>query len=215
MKSPRKYFRVGSGLLLVVGLQFVFSLEARAIGSRLFQDSQQLMTLELGKPIERELRGGEKQNYPISLSEGQYLKLEVRSKGIDVGLDLQMPDGKIVQWFQPFGGQPEMSLILVAESTGTYRPIVYASAKAPAGQYEIQLIELRPATENDRALQQARDLFTEYGRLIRLAKFAEARAPLIRALEIRERILGVDDLLVAETLVFLASNYRLRVTSQR
>jgi CHAT domain-containing protein/Flp pilus assembly protein TadD len=207
MKSLRKCFRIAPSLLLVVGLQFALTSEAKALGSRLNQDLQEVTTLEVGKPIERELRGGEKHAYPISLSEGQYLKLEVRSKGIDVGLDLQLPDGKIMQWFQPFGGQPEMSLIVVAESTGIYRPIVYASAKAPAGRYEILLTELRPATENDRALQQARDLFGEYSRLNRLARFAEARAPLMRVLEIRERVLGVDDLLVAETLMFLASNY--------
>src|ERR1700730_508872 len=207
MKSPRKYFRVVSSLFLVVGFQFAFIAEAKAAGPRLDQDAQEVTTLEVGKPIERELRGGEKHAYPISLSEGQYIKLVVRSQGIDLGLDLQLPDGKLIQWFQPFGGQPEMSLTWVAESTGIYRPIVYASARAPTGRYEIHLTELRPATENDRALQQARDLFTEYSRLNRMANFAEARAPLMRALEIRERILGADDLLVAETAVFLAVNY--------
>jgi tetratricopeptide (TPR) repeat protein len=206
-KSPRSSRQVFLLLLASLAVQFAQAASVRAQTDKEQQNTSEVTTLEVDKPIERELRGGEKHAYPISLSEGQCIKLEVRSKGIDLGLDLQLPDGKLIQWFQPFGGQPEMSMTWVAESTGIYRPIIYASAKAPAGRYEIQLLELRPATENDRALQQARDLFTEYSRLIRLARFAEARAPLMRALEIRERILGVADLLVAETLVFLAANY--------
>jgi hypothetical protein len=65
MKSRRNYFRFGPSMLLVVGLLSAFTSEAGAIGFRFFQDSQDVATLEVGKPIERELRGGEKHAYPI------------------------------------------------------------------------------------------------------------------------------------------------------
>ena len=167
------------------------------------------VTLELGKPIERELSGGQKHVYHLPLLEGQYVKLEVRQTGIDVGVRFLLPDGELTQPFQPFGGQPELTIGWVARLSGIYRIEVYTSAKAAAGHYEIKLAELRPSTENDHALQQARDLFIESGRLNREAKYAEAIPVLRQILAIRERVLGPDDLLIAETLGFLASDYEI------
>ena len=170
------------------------------------QTVQEATTLEPGKSIERELAGGQKHSYQIALSEGQYLRVEISQKGIDVGATFQLPNGRIRQSFEPFGGQPELGIVWVAESSGSYRIEVYAREKAPTGRYEIRLAEMRPATENDRALQQARNLLTEYLRLDREARYGEARTLLTKVLEIRERVLGPEDLLVATTLSFLASS---------
>jgi len=161
----------------------------------------------LGKPIEHEIRGGERQTYAISLVAGQYLKVVVKATNINLGVELRLPDGELVPFFEPFGGQPLEFVIWVARTSGFYRPTVYAGTRASLGHYEIRITELRPSTENDRALQQARELFVEYGRLNRASKTLEARTPLARALEIRERVLGENDLLVAETLGFLATSY--------
>src|SRR5437763_8440843 len=171
------------------------------------QTEPQAMALEVGKTIERELTGGQKHDYQIALSEGQYIRVEVSQKGIDVGVNLQLPDGRIINQYVPFGDQPALIFSWVAASPGVYRTTVYASAKAAAGRYEIRLVDLRPATANDRALQQARDLFAEYVRLKHEARYLEAQSSLMRALEIRERVLGPDHLSVAETLAFLASGY--------
>ncbi|HSS21673.1 MAG TPA: CHAT domain-containing tetratricopeptide repeat protein [Pyrinomonadaceae bacterium] len=161
----------------------------------------------MGKPIEREIRGGERQTYAVSLLAGQYLKVVVKATDINLGVELHLPDDELVPFFEPFGAQPQESVIWVAGTTGIYRPTVFAATRASLGKYEIQITELRPSTEDDRALQQARELFTEYGRLNRASKTLEARTPLTQALEIRERVLGENDLLVAETLGFLANSY--------
>src|SRR5437773_2419706 len=79
--------------------------------------------------------------------------------------------------------------------------------KAPAGIYEIKIAELRPATDRDRALHEVQKLILEYRRFNSQGEFAEARPFLIRAVEIREKLLGPDDLLVANTLALLAVNY--------
>lgn len=170
-------------------------------------DAQEATTLELEKPIEREFSGGQKHVYRIALQEGQFFKIEVKQKGIDVGVDIQLPNGEVDNIFQPFGNQQDLNFTWMSESPGIYRTIIYASAKAPAGHYEIRLAELRPATENDRELQQARNLFAEYARLERESRYLEARVPLTRAFEIREKVLGPDHPFVAETLAFLANNY--------
>jgi CHAT domain-containing protein len=120
---------------------------------------------------------------------------------------MQSPGGEKTQPYVPFGNDREVLVMgWVAETSGELRLEVYTRAKA-AGRYEIRLAELRAATENDRALHQARKFFLDYARLRGEARFADARVPLERALEIREKVLGPDDLLVAETLGTLASAY--------
>jgi CHAT domain-containing protein/Tfp pilus assembly protein PilF len=172
------------------------------------QNLDEIITLEPDKPIERELAGGQGHKYQIALSEGQYMKVEIREKGISVGVAFQPADGTTTHPWLPLGGGREVKAIgQVAESPGNYRIDVYAGTKAPPGRYEIQLAVLRPATENDRALHQARKLFIEYIRLRDQGEWVEARPLLIQSLEIRERVLGPDDLLVATTLDFLAGNY--------
>jgi CHAT domain-containing protein/Tfp pilus assembly protein PilF len=172
------------------------------------RDAPEVITLESGKPVERELSGGQRHVYRIPVVEGQYLKVEIRPRGTDVGVVLQPPSGEKTQPYVPFGNDQEVLVMgWVAETPGDVRLEVYTRAKA-TGRYEIRLAELRAATEDDRALHQARKFFLEYTRLRGEARFAEARVPLERALEIREKVLGPDDLLVAETLGFLAATYQ-------
>ena len=172
------------------------------------EKQEEIIALELGKPIERELTGGQRHKYQIALSEGQYMKVEITEEGISIGATLELADGTVTHPWAPFRGGQELKAIgLVAESTGSYRIEVYALTKAPVGHYEIQLSALRPATETDLALHQARKLFIECARLRVQGRQAEARPLLIRSLEIREKVLGPDDLLVANTLGSLADNY--------
>ncbi|HKV63443.1 MAG TPA: CHAT domain-containing tetratricopeptide repeat protein [Candidatus Acidoferrum sp.] len=172
------------------------------------QALDEAIVLEPGKPIERELAGGERHKYQIALTEGQYMRVEIREKGISIGATFQLADGTTTHPWAPFGGGRETKAIgQVAESPGTYRLEVYAVAKAPIGRYEIELAILRPATETDLALHQARKLFVEYIRIRDQVGWIEARPLLIRSLEIRERVLGPDDLLVATAIGFLANSY--------
>lgn len=192
-------------------LAILFAVQSTAVR---FADGQsgdavtgEVLELESGKPIERELSGGQKQVFQLALHEGQFIRVVVKQKGIDVGVNLQLPNGEVVRGFQPFGGPSELSFSWMAESSGTYRVEVYSSPKASSGRYEITLAESRAATEKDRVLQQARVLFAEYGHLQREARYGEAITVLKRVLELREQALGPNDLLVATTLGFLASAY--------
>lgn len=172
------------------------------------QGPDDVTPLELGKPLERELAGGQRHKYQIALSEGQYMKVEIREKGVSVGVTFQLADGTVTNPWAPFRGGQELKAIgHVAESTGSYRLDVYTLTKAPLGRYEIQLAALRTATETDLALHQARKLFIEAVRLRVQGRQAEARPLLTRSLEIREKVLGQDDILVANTLGALANNY--------
>src|SRR6185436_20272278 len=58
------------------------------------QSAQESITLEPGKPVERELSGGQSHFYKISMATGQYLHITVEQRGIDVAVALFGPDGK-------------------------------------------------------------------------------------------------------------------------
>jgi hypothetical protein len=58
--------------------------------------AQESISLEPGRPVERELSGGQWHSYKIALVSNQYLHIEVEQRGIDVAVALFTPDGKKV-----------------------------------------------------------------------------------------------------------------------
>jgi hypothetical protein len=156
------------------------------------QGEKDARPLEPGKPIERELAGGQSHDYQITLSAGQFMKVIVEQRGIDVVVGLLGPDAKqIMEFDSEIRSQGQETVWQVAEVAGSYRLNVKAKHKvAPAGGYEIRLVELRAATEKDLVLQEARKLHTESQRLSRAGKYDESRPAAERALELREKALG-------------------------
>jgi CHAT domain-containing protein len=173
------------------------------------QQARQLEQLEPGKPIERELAGGQSHSYRVTLDAGQYLRLLVDQRGIDVVVQLLGPDGKLVMRTDSDSrSHGEETVEQVAEAAGSYRLTVQPRQKrAAAGGYQIRIEEVRAATEDDRALQEARDLFAESGRLYRAGKQDEAFSLIERVREIRERVLGPDHHAVASVLRSQGAHY--------
>jgi len=123
------------------------------------QNQPEVRVLEPGKPIERELAGGQQHAYQIPLSAGQYLNVVVEQRGIDVVVALLGPDGRLIITVDSNNeiNGPE-SLSAIADATGVYRLLVYAAEPdAKPGRYEAKLIEVRAATQKDRDLQAERD----------------------------------------------------------
>ena len=56
--------------------------------------AQESVSLEPGKPVERELSGGQSHFYKITMTSGQYLRITVSQRGIDALVALFAPDGK-------------------------------------------------------------------------------------------------------------------------
>jgi CHAT domain-containing protein/Tfp pilus assembly protein PilF len=89
----------------------------------------------------------------------------------------------------------------IIESSGEHQLEVRSLEKeAKPGRYEVKLIELRQAKEQDKALGEALTLYNEAVGLIAQGKYAEAVAPAERALAIREKFLGENHVEVAEIL---------------
>jgi CHAT domain-containing protein/tetratricopeptide (TPR) repeat protein len=123
--------------------------------------------LDLGKPIERELRGGESHSYRIRLEAGQYLHVVVEQKGIDVVVSLDGPDGKtITESDSPngiFGPEP---LSAIAAASGDHVIRVHSDDKnVAAGKYEIRLTDLRAPKSDDHTRISAERAFMEAAQL--------------------------------------------------
>src|SRR5215475_9211793 len=208
-------------LLLCLFLLVESVARASALSPRLFaqggagpnpivQGEKDARPLEPGKPIERELAGGQSHAYQITLSAGQFMKVIVEQRGIDVVVGLLGPDARqIMEFDSAIRSQGQETVWQVAEAAGSYRLNVKAKHKgAPAGGYEIRLVELRAATEKDRVLQEARNLHTESQRLSSDGKYDESRPSAERALELREKALGPEHPDVTQSLNNLANLYR-------
>ena len=117
------------------------------------QEQASAYTLVVGQPVAREMRGGEQHTYQVTLSAGQYARIVVEQKGIDVVLALLGADGKpLLEVDNNLSGTRGMEVVsLVAEVSGAYLFNVRSLQKgASAGRYEVRIEDLRTATEADR-----------------------------------------------------------------
>ena len=162
--------------------------------------------LEQGQRVRRELAGSQQQAYLIELRAGQFLKVVVEQRGIDVVVEVLGPDRKHVLEFDSESQlQKQERVLLVAEVEGEYRLNVRPTQKkVVAGDYEIRVEELRDSTERERALHDANKLDEESKRLSHAGKYDESLPLAERALQLRERLLGPDHLDVADSLNDLA-----------
>ncbi len=125
--------------------------EASLSYSRPSQEDKGIRLLEPGKKIERQLSGGKGHVYQISLAAGQYLQVIVDQRGIDVVVTLLGPDGKkMAEVDSPNGSQGPEPVSVIAEAPGNYRLEVRSLENtAPAGRYEVKILELRIASPQD------------------------------------------------------------------
>src|SRR6266508_4180004 len=163
--------------------------------------------LEPGKPHRRVLADGQRHTYRIRLAADQFLKAVIEQDGIDVVARLLGPDGEQIMEFDTEKRLRGMETVSqVAEAEGDYWLVVQPRQKAAsAGAYEIRIEELRAATENDRALQEARKLYKKAIDLRNSGRYDEALPHFERALEIRERRLGPDHPDVSQAISGLAT----------
>jgi hypothetical protein len=125
--------------------------------------AQESISLEPGKPVERELSGGQSHSYKITMSSGQYLHVVVAQRGIDVAVVLSTPDRKKI-------GEADSEQLIVrsetasaiAEGPGAYLIEVRSHENtAKTGRYEIKVEELRAATTEDKYRVAGETVFRE------------------------------------------------------
>ena len=117
------------------------------------QEQTSAYTLTVGKPVAREMKGGEQHAYQVTLNTGQYARIVVEQKGIDVVVALLGTDGKsLLEADNNLSGTRGLEAVsLLAEVGGDYSFTVRSLQKeASAGRYELRIEDLRVATEADR-----------------------------------------------------------------
>lgn len=147
---------------------------------------------ELGQSIERELAGGQIHRYQTALARGEFLRIAVEQRGVDLVIKLQGSDAKLSLEFDSelrLHGVEEVEF--VAETEGAYQLEVAAKFNAfPSGKYRLSLAERRPSTEKDRQLDTARRSSSESIRLRAAARYADAQELAEQVVATRERELG-------------------------
>lgn len=166
-------------------------------------------TLELGHPIERELAGGQSHPYQVNLVSGQYLHIVVFQRGIDVAVTVTAPDGKaLMEVDSPNGALGAEPVDVVAKTPGNYRLDVHSLDEGAAkGRYEIRMVELRTATDNDRMVEQARRLMSDSVQSTGDGKLEEALKLAQQALDTCEHVYAADAPERADFLYNLADVY--------
>src|SRR5262249_28472981 len=104
---------------------------------------QEITLLEPGKPLQREIAGGQKHSYQIALGQGEHASVIVEQRGVDVTIKSYGRDGKLIAEQdgenRPIGVERAE---LVARATGSYRFDVEPKyPMLPGGRYEIRLEE--------------------------------------------------------------------------
>ncbi|HNH84912.1 MAG TPA: tetratricopeptide repeat protein, partial [Acidobacteriota bacterium] len=197
------------GGLIMSQLSFASPMVAQQVPPTSRTSNPMSTGIQKGFKAERNLSGGEQHTYPLTLKVGDYLKLVVEQRGIDVVVRLLGPDGnQLAKVDSPNGTEGPEPLSLIAEQAGTYTLEVASFEKtARAGKYELNQEAVKPATEQDRARFEIEALVSKVEKLRQAGTYDEALTLATQALEKSEHVFGQEDLLVATSLYSLAMLY--------
>jgi tetratricopeptide (TPR) repeat protein len=158
---------------------------------------------------ERELAGGQQDAFALTLRAGQALAVDVVQRGIDVVVSVRGPKGDaLLEVDSPNGTEGPEPVLVVAQEDGRHTLTVRAlDPNARPGHYRIGKPEVRAATPRDRELFEALGLIGRAWALRGEMRQAAALPLAERALALRERTLGGDDLAVADVLTLLGYLY--------
>jgi CHAT domain-containing protein/tetratricopeptide (TPR) repeat protein len=150
------------------------------------QEENDVRELQMGKPIERELAGGQHHSYQVTLTSGQFLHALVEPHGVPMTVTLFALDAKpVIKLAVPAGSYEP--LFLVAKEQRPYRIEIGSDEGAEAGSYRLRIEELRVATPQDTNLAIAQRTFSD-GEQLRKEGSAESRQ---KAIETYERALAL------------------------
>ena len=178
------------------------------------QNPEESIALEPGKPLERELAGGQKRSFHFQLAEKQYVALLVNCHGMTANVSPSDSAGAVMQLYDFDSSVGQISIEVVAEHGGSFGlDIVSTVPKAPAGACSVQLTDPRPATDKELWLHQAHVLEYKTNLLINAEKFGEALESAQKTLALREQAVGEEGPEIANSLntlgqiFFLKSEY--------
>jgi hypothetical protein len=144
------------------GLILVAMLAGEGPLSAVNPPARQSTSLASEIPVERHLDRGQIDRYPVALSAGERVSIEVEQRGLDVVVDVLDADGTpIVEIQEEVSSHGTEHLQLVAEAPGPVIVSPARNANIEAGsRYAIRLGPRQAATDADRTIWNARNLQT-------------------------------------------------------
>lgn len=133
-------------LILVCALIGVVAAQER------FAQKPAVQSLQLGTPIERTIAPGQSHTYQVVAEENSLVQITVEQRGIDVVVRVTHPTGKKpAEYDSPNGddGPENVSFVTAGKNPYFIEVTPLGREPGPAGKYEIRLIELRQATEQE------------------------------------------------------------------
>ena len=129
---------------------FSFLVIAFVLCSNYFAQSQP-KTLTLNSSIESQIKGGETQDYLVSLKANQTAQVEVIQNGVDISLFATDTNDEIfIETESPTGLLGKDWILVTSKKDGTYKISVSpANPVAKLGKYTIQLKKIRPTVPED------------------------------------------------------------------
>jgi len=122
--------------------------------------------LVVNTPIERTISAGQAHEFTVTLDENALLQFVVEQRGIDVVVKVFSPSGKGLGEFDtPNGAEGPEDVSFVAAVAGTYRIVVSPldQNNSASGRYQIRILELRPATEQEIKASQSMEIVKAKG----------------------------------------------------
>ncbi|MCG8455793.1 MAG: tetratricopeptide repeat protein, partial [Holophagales bacterium] len=158
--------------------------------------------LTSGSSVEAILPAAGEGRHRLDLESGQAVRLEVDQLDFDLVVETRGPDGeRILSFDGPYGRAVAERLCFVASRRGFHTIHVTPLVAGRQGRYRLRLLEVGPATDEDRscleasrAFMAAQQRFAEEGRSDRLAselrrisrRWVKAGEPLLGAVALRQ-----------------------------
>jgi CHAT domain-containing protein/Tfp pilus assembly protein PilF len=173
------------------------------------QTPKNVTSLEPGTVLERDLNRREEHRYQLLLAAGEWASVIIEQQGIDVAVQVRGADDSVmVEVDDEVRSRGLEQVDVVAGHSGPYTVTVKpARGIIVPGRYAIRVVSRRPATDADRAMEEARRLRTAAARLYETDKAEESQPLLERALTLAEGVRGRDDAQVAAVVAELAAVY--------
>jgi hypothetical protein len=111
------------------------------------------IVLQPGTPIKRTITPDASHNFSVTVDENNLVQLTVEQDGIDIVVYVYSPSGKkVVEHDSPNGAAGPENVSFVTVEKGPYRVMVSplrGQEDGAEGSYEIKIIEVRPASEQE------------------------------------------------------------------